>query len=105
MSVDVVRPLLGFRFVVDGKVLELASAELAALLADIELEAVLDRAPQRRVSAGVRQHEADLDLAGLSPGQLRSPDCAKGARGAKRLDHPAALPPLFVRCHGSPPGR
>jgi hypothetical protein len=98
--VDVVGPLRGFRFVVDGEVLELPSAELAALLADIELETVLDRAPQRRIGAGIGQHEADLDLGGLGPGQLRSTDCAKGAYSTKRLDHPAALPRLFVRCHG-----
>jgi hypothetical protein len=49
------------RFVVDLEVLDLAAAELAALLLHVELEAALDHVAQAGVGAGVGQHEADLD--------------------------------------------
>ena len=50
-------------FVVDLEVLDLAPAELAALLLHVELEAVLDRVAERGVGAAVGQHQADLDRA------------------------------------------
>ena len=49
--------------VVDLDELDLAAAELAALLADVEPEAVLDGGAQRGEGAGGRQHQADLELA------------------------------------------
>ncbi|XQU67757.1 hypothetical protein OJJOAM_000488 [Cupriavidus sp. H18C1] len=52
------------RFIVDLEVLDLAPAQPAALLLHVHAEAVLDRRAERRVGAGVGQHEADLDLAG-----------------------------------------
>ena len=61
--VCVVGRLGGIRFVVDREVLDLPPAELAALLVDRELEPVGDRGAERRERAGIRQHEADLDLA------------------------------------------
>ncbi|MNS90633.1 hypothetical protein D3C72_1246900 [compost metagenome] len=50
-------------FIVDLEVLDLAPAELAALLLHIHAEAILDGGAERRVGSRVRQHEADLDLA------------------------------------------
>ena len=59
--VDVVGGLGRVGLVVDLEVLDLAAAELAALLLHVELEAVLDRVAERGVGAAVRQHQADLD--------------------------------------------
>src|SRR5207249_1429683 len=101
--IDVVGRLRWLRFVIDRGVFDFAPAELAALFLDVELETVLDRASQRGVGSGVRQHETNLDLAGLRPGQPCSPDGAKRTGSAKRLDQSTALPQLFVGCHGSPP--
>ena len=69
--VDVVGRLRRLRLVVDLEVLDLAPAELAALLLDVELEAVLDRVAERGVGAAVGQHEADLDRAGRALRQRR----------------------------------
>ncbi len=49
-------------FVIHLEVFDLASAELAALLGNVELEAVLDGVAQRGKRAAVGQHEADLEL-------------------------------------------
>ncbi|MNS79852.1 hypothetical protein D3C72_1135150 [compost metagenome] len=50
------------RFVIHLEVFDVAPAQLAALLLHIHAEPVLDGRAQRRVGAGVRQHEAHLDL-------------------------------------------
>jgi hypothetical protein len=48
-------------FVVDAEVLDLAPAELAALLLHVEPEAAFDGVAQRGEGAGERQHQADLE--------------------------------------------
>jgi hypothetical protein len=46
--VDVVGGLAGVALVVDLEILDLAAGQLAALLLHVELEALLDRRPERR---------------------------------------------------------
>jgi hypothetical protein len=69
-------PFGRLRLVVDLEVLDLAAAELAALLLHVELEAVLDRVAERGVGAAVGEHEADLDRAARA---LREGGAAKKA--------------------------
>src|SRR5690606_42148790 len=52
----------GVGLVIDREVFDLAATELAAVLFDELLETVGDRVAERGVSAGVGQHEANLDL-------------------------------------------
>ena len=80
--VDVVGGLGRIGLVVDLDVFDLAAAELAALLLDVQPEAVLDRDAQRRVGAAVRQHQADLELALL--GVARAWRAARRQRPACR---------------------
>ena len=61
--VDVVGGLGRIALVVDLDELDLAAAELAALLVHVQPEAVLDRRAERGEGAGVGQHQAHLELA------------------------------------------
>jgi len=78
--VDVVGGLGRVGLVVDLHVLDLAPAELAALLVDVEPEAVLDGDAQRGVGAGVGQHEADLQFLALGLGRRRGQQRSRGKR-------------------------
>ena len=67
-------------FVVDLEPFDLAAAQLAAFFVDRHAKAVLDGHAQLRVGAGVGQHQADADLAGLGAGDLWQQQ--PGGRGA-----------------------
>src|SRR5690606_32109083 len=69
-------------------VLDVQAAELAALLVDVLLEAVLDRIAERSVGAGIRQHESDLDRLGLR----RCAQCQRSKR--RRNGQPGCLDTL-----------
>src|SRR5690606_28197751 len=95
--VHVVGGLRRRRFVVDLEVLDLAATELAAVLLDVEAEAVLDGFAELGVGAGVRQHQAGAQLVlGLGqPGQQGDGGDADGeAEGMS--DHAGLLVAMVV---------
>ncbi|MNJ68575.1 hypothetical protein D3C77_648340 [compost metagenome] len=63
-AIGVSSGLGGVGLVVHLEVFDLASAQLAALLGNIQLEAVFDGVAQRGVGAAIGQHETDFDLVG-----------------------------------------
>ena len=59
------------RLIVHLEVFDLAPAQLAALLGNRQAETIFDRHTQLRKSAGIGQHEANTQFAGLGAGNLR----------------------------------
>ena len=78
-TVHVVGRRFRFRFVIDLHERDFAAAELAALLFDIETETIVDELAELGVSAGVGQHQADLERRVLRDGR-----CAQPGRDGKR---------------------
>ena len=98
--VDVVGGLGRVALVVDLDELDLAAAELAALLRHVAAEAVLDRRAERGEGAGGRQHQADLELGRACAWAASGGEAAAAAARAMRLERSWALSPGGVRWTG-----
>ena len=75
----------GFELVIDLHERDRASAELAALLLDVETEAVVDELAELRERARVRQHEADLQRRALGDRRHWQMRCGSLRRSRSRL--------------------
>ena len=70
--------------VVDLHVLDLTATDLAALLGNKQAKTVFNRRAKRGVSAGIGQHQTDLEFAGvLGHGQGRCNDASGNQAGTK----------------------
>jgi hypothetical protein len=78
--VRILDTLGGLGLVVDLEPFDLPATQLAAFFVDGHVDAIFDGHAQLRIGAGVRQHQADPNLAALRPRDLRQQQA--GGRGA-----------------------
>ena len=88
-AVGVLRRVLGLGFVVELDELDLAAAELAALLRDQHLDGEVDVLAELGERARVGEHQADLQGLGLRDGPADRDGRGRGERRAA-FDHAAA---------------